>query len=220
MDSPKRLQTENSGYRGKTDEELILICAVDQEAFGELARRYRPMAFRAAFCVMRNELDAEDQVQSALCKAFESIDKFRGSARFSTWLVRIVINECLMQLRRTRHISFISIDASCQELLRLKLTCEMPSPERAVATLSMGRLLKREIRRIPPLLRNAFILRDVQQRPMPDVAKRLGISVEAAKSRLSRAREELRKRLEPHIYTARCTPELSYFKNTRKETII
>jgi RNA polymerase sigma-70 factor (ECF subfamily) len=220
MDSPKRLQTENSGYRGKTDEELILICAVDHEAFGELARRYRPMAFRAAFCVMRNALDAEDQVQSALSKAFERIGKFRGSARFSTWLVRIVINECLMQLRRTRHISFVSCDGSSPEILRLRLTCEMPSPERAAATLSMARLLKREIRRIPPLLRNAFILRDVQQRPMPEVAKRLGISIEAAKSRLSRAREELRKRLEPHICTAPCRPEVSYFKDTRKETII
>jgi RNA polymerase sigma-70 factor (ECF subfamily) len=201
MDSPTRSQTENTAYHEKTDEELIIICEADLEAFGELARRYQAMAFRAAFCVLRNELEAEDQVQTALCKALEHIGNFRRSAKFSTWLMRIVVNECLMHLRHTRRAAIVSLDRAGSETGPLEVRDERRSPEAVVAGFYLTRLLEREIRCIPPLLRNAFVLREVQQRPMPEVARTLGISVEAAKSRLSRAREELRKRLEPHLST-------------------
>ncbi len=88
----------------------------------------------------------------------------------------------------------------------------------------LAKILRREIRRIPPLLRNAFVLRDVQQKPMPEVADRLGITVQAAKSRLSRAREELRRRLEPHI-SKQSNPRSANLadpdsKSLRKETLI
>jgi RNA polymerase sigma-70 factor (ECF subfamily) len=83
---------------------------------------------------------------------------------------------------------------------------------------SLARLLEREIRRIPPLLRHAFVLRDVQDKPMREVARRLGVSVEASKSRLSRAREELRKKLEPQL-TAKSLRMESNSTHRRKETI-
>lgn len=223
MDSRTRSQIENYAYHKKTDEELVGICEADGEAFGELARRYRPIAFRAAFFMLRNELDAEDQVQSALCKAWEHIGDFERRAKFSTWLVRIVVNECLMQLRQTRRAAILSLDGCGREPLVFDVADER-SPEDAVEELFLGRLLGREIRRIPPLLRTAFLLRDVEERPIAEVAECLGITVEATKSRLSRARQELRKRLEPHVlehFTPR-PPELvsSKSKSTGKELLV
>ncbi len=220
MDSPTRFQTQNRTYRWKTDDELILICNSDREAFGELARRHSLIAFKAAYVVLRNESDAEDQVQSALCKALEHIDGFRRDSKFSTWLVRIVVNECLMQLRRVRRISIVTLDEVEREGSHLEVPDERRSPEAAVERLFLARVLDREIRRIPPLLRNALLLRDVQQKSMPEVARSLGITVEAAKSRLSRAREELRKRLEPHVSTQLISksPHLEA-KFTRKEAV-
>jgi RNA polymerase sigma-70 factor (ECF subfamily) len=189
---------ENRGYRARTDAELTEICVIDREAFGELARRYRPIAFRAAFSILRNERDAEDQVQSAFCKALEHIGNFEGRAKFSTWLVRIVMNGCLMQLRRARRVGLIPLDDAASALL-LRVADSKTSPESVTEAFYVAKVLRREIRRIPPLLRKTFLLRDVEQRSMPEVAAVLEISVEAAKSRLARAREELRKRLTPHL---------------------
>ena len=186
-----------AAYRDKTDEELMLICEADGEAFGELARRYRPIAFRAAFAVLRSHAEAEDQVQIALCKALAHFGSFERRAKFSTWLVRIVINECLMELRRSRHLCGATFDDSALEALRPRGTSW--SPEEAMNRLLLKKTLCREIRCIPPLLRNVFVLREVQRKPMTEVAAALGISVSAAKSRLCRAREELRKRLQPHV---------------------
>ena len=188
---------ENRGYREKTDEELMVICDADGEAFGELARRYQPIAYRAALSVLRSRTEAEDQVQTAFCKALQNLNRFERRAKFSTWLVRIVINGCLMELRRSRHFCTTAFDDSVPEILLSE--GRGWSPEDAMNRLRLKEMLRREVRRIPPLLRDAFVLRDVQRKSMPEVAAALGISVSAAKSRLCRAREELRKRLEPHV---------------------
>jgi len=216
MDSQARAQIENRVYRDRTDEELMVICEADREAFGELARRYRPLAFRAAFSVLRNALDAEDHVQSAFCKAFAHLGNFERRAKFSTWLLRIVVNECLMHLRQMRQAAFVPLDTSAFESTSVQDT--RWSPEAQTERVLLGKLLSREIRRIPPLLRNVFLLRDVQQKSMPEVAAQLGISVEAAKSRLSRAREELRKRLGPQV-VQHLTPQMPPFAASDSATL-
>jgi RNA polymerase sigma-70 factor (ECF subfamily) len=82
------------------------------------------------------------------------------------------------------------------------MTLDLPDaslgPEEEWGQTEVGSVLQEEIKRIPPLLRRVFLLRDVEQRPMPEVAAELGISVAAAKSRLLRARAELRARLLKH----------------------
>lgn len=186
---------ENRAYREKTDEELMDICGADGEAFGELARRYQPMAFRAALAVLHSRAEAEDQVQAAFCKALQHLGTFERRAKFSTWLVRIVVNECLMQVRRSRRIRVTKLDEPAHQ----DFSIAPWSPEQALNRLRLAQVVQREIRYIPPLLRNVFVLRDVKRKSMPDVAAELGISVAAAKSRLCRAREELRRRLEPHV---------------------
>jgi RNA polymerase sigma-70 factor (ECF subfamily) len=134
-------------------------------------------------------------------KAFEHIEQFQQDSKFSTWLTRIVVNQCLMRLRQGRRAKFLYIDDTHvgDDLTTLELPDVRKSPEQTLGQSELAAVLKKEIRRIPPLLRNVFLLRDIQELPMPDVAEKLGISVAAAKSRLLRARLELRNRMAKHF---------------------
>lgn len=197
LDSRPKVEMQKR-YSEESDDQLLTMCEDgDSEAFGELALRYQPMAFNAARFILKNEHEAEEQVQQSLVKAFEHINQFRGSAKFSTWLVRIVVNQCLMRLRHFRRAKHVSLEYLSfeRETVTFELRDPRRSPEMELQGSETAEILWREIRRIPPLLRNVFWLRDVEQRPMPDVAQLLGISVHAAKSRLLRARAELRIRL-------------------------
>jgi RNA polymerase sigma-70 factor (ECF subfamily) len=163
-------------------------------------KRYRIPALKVAVSIVRDKEDAEDEVQNAFWKAYEHIHQFHQDAKFSTWLTRIVVNQCLMRLRSGRRARFASIDDSQlgETLPILELRDERHSPEQILGQAEVAEVLKHEIRRTPPLLRSVFLLRDVQQLPMPEVASALGISVAAAKSRLLRARAELRSRMRRH----------------------
>lgn len=201
---PDRLYSDN------TDEELLALCERGEpDAFGELARRYQPMAFNAAQGILKNSHEAEEQVQQSFVKAYEHMDRFRRDARFSTWLVRIVVNQCLMRLRHFRRSKLVSLDhiSSGTGRIAAEPRDSRRSPEMEMQSAETAEILRREICRIPPLLRNVFLLRDIEQRPMPDVAQALGISVYAAKSRLLRARAELRSRLERQLCCPACPPE-------------
>lgn len=162
-----------------------------------MVRRHQSGCFKLALSILRDKQDAEDEVQNALWKAYEHIGQFQQDSKFSTWLTRIVVNQCLMRLRQARRARFFYIDEAVgEDSLTVELPDEQPSPEETVAEAELGEVLNHEVNRIPPLLRNVFLLRDMQELPMPEVADRLGISVAAAKSRLLRARQELRNRLE------------------------
>jgi RNA polymerase sigma-70 factor, ECF subfamily len=185
-----------------TDDDLVLEAqAGDTEAFAELMKRHSPASLKLAVSILRDPVDAEDEVQNAYWKAWRHIGQFEREARFSTWITRIVMNQCLMRLRQKRRAQFLSIDdaapggeRSVPELADCK-----PSPEEDLSRSQLAGVLHREIRRIPPLLRHALVLREVNELPMAEVAGRLGISVAAAKSRLLRARAELRSRMERHF---------------------
>ena len=183
------------------DEELVRLAQTGRrDAFSELTSRNYNVSFKLAVSILRDREEAEDEVQNAYWKAFQHIDQFHSDAKFSTWMTRIVVNQCLMRLRRSRRASFLHIDdvQIGEERGSFELTDGLPTPEAVFGSKELAVLLRQEIRRIPPLLRTVFVLRDVDQLPMPEVAEKLGISVAAAKSRLLRARAELRHRLEKH----------------------
>ncbi|MCS7025739.1 MAG: sigma-70 family RNA polymerase sigma factor [Bryobacteraceae bacterium] len=183
------------------DDQLVVLAQGGYDpAFAELIRRHQSSCLKLAMSILRDRSDAEDEVQNAFWKAFEHLGQFQRDARFSTWLTRIVVNQCLMRLRQTRRAKFLYLDDAMigDEVGTLELPAPEQTPEQELGKQEVANLLRKEIRRIPPLLRNVFLLRDVQQLPMPDVAKQLGISVAAAKSRLLRARLELRSRLAKH----------------------
>ncbi len=202
MDSqPGRLVQKVNELADTADYELVRLCQRgNNEAFAELMRRHQSSSFKLAMSILRDKQDAEDEVQNAFWKAFDHINQFQQDAKFSTWLTRIVVNQCLMRLRQTRRAKFFYMDDALvgEETMSFDLPDRGQTPEEQLGQSEIAEALKHEIRRIPPLLRTVFMLRDVEQLPMTDVAEKLGISVAAAKSRLLRARFELRARMEKH----------------------
>lgn len=196
-----RIQNDVVKYDGHTDDALVMLCQRgDNQAFAELMKRNQSTAMKLALSILHDRQDAEDEVQNAFWKAYEHINQFQRDAKFSTWLTRIVVNQCLMRLRQTRRARFYYLDDALvgDDVMTLDLPDQALTPEQQMGQNELSDVLVHEIRRIPPLLRNVFLLRDVEQRPMEEVADTLGISVAAAKSRLLRARAELRSRLLKH----------------------
>jgi RNA polymerase sigma-70 factor (ECF subfamily) len=172
----------------------------DQDAFGELLRRHYQRCVNLASSILRDRGEAEEEAQNACWKAYEHLNQFQGDSEFSSWLLQIVKNQCLMLIRRRHGMQFLHLDERGPEDGNeiIQLPSAAMDPEGAFGSREVQQALRREIRRIPRVLRNVIMLRDVQQLPMPELAAQLGISVAAAKSRLLRARIELRNRMARH----------------------
>jgi RNA polymerase sigma-70 factor (ECF subfamily) len=195
------IQNRRQAFTGITVEQLVdRAQRGDQAAFAELVERHYSSCLKLALSILRDKSDAEDEVQNACWKAFEHLKQFNREAKFSTWLTRIVVNQCLMRIRKAKRAKMLYMDDTQlgDEVVTLELRDESPTPEEQLGQREVSTVLEKEIGRIPPLLRNVFVLRDVQQMGMPEVAEKLGISIAAAKSRLLRARMELRTRMEKH----------------------
>ena len=170
-------------YRELLDDGLVKMCqSGDNSAFDELMRRHQNAVMKIAISIVRDKQDAEDEVQNAFWKAYEHINQFQRDAKFSTWLTRIVVNQCLMRLRQVRRAKFSYLDEVLpgEEIGPFELCDVRQSPEDSLGQSEVAQVLAREISRTPPLLRNVFLLRDVQEKSMSEVAENLGISVAAA----------------------------------------
>jgi RNA polymerase sigma-70 factor (ECF subfamily) len=182
------------------DEILTLAQERDEAAFEELMRRNSSSSFKLALSILRDRQDAEDEVQNSYWNAWRYLGQFQRGSKFSTWIARIVINHCLMRLRKARRASFLYLDGAAEdgEMRAMELSDRRPTPEAQLGNQEMSAVLRTEIRRLPVLLRNVLVARDLDELSMDDIAERFGISVSAAKSRLVRARAELRRRMERH----------------------
>jgi RNA polymerase sigma-70 factor, ECF subfamily len=188
-------------YSEIEDNQLVTLAqGGDLPAFSELMTRHQAGAFKRAYFILRDRQDAEDEVQNAFWKAFDHLEQFQQDAKFSTWLTRIVLNQCLMKIRQQNRAKFVYLDQPVGEAdsMQVELRVEEASPEQEIGRRELASVIDREIHRIPAVLRDVLLLRDVKQLPMSAVAGKLGISVAAAKSRLLRARSELRLRMEKH----------------------
>jgi len=196
----------------RTDQQLVgLARSGDKEAFGELIQRHGRRCIDLGCFFLRNRVDAEDTAQNAFLKAYEHLDQYQGDAEFSTWLGRIVANECLMLMRTRRRTRLVYLDEAPTDskAVPVQLPSKGPDPEGELAYLQLTDVLRFEVKRIPPLLRNVMLLRDMRGLAMQDVAQQLGISLSAAKSRLVRARAELRLRMARHYNPSRGSSALS-----------
>ena len=170
----------------------------DTGAFAQLIERYQRLCLSKAYSILRNHGDAEDEVQSAWVQAWTHLESYKGQGSFRAWLSRIVSNLCLMRLRKARYAPMMSVDEvfNSEGSFRLEVIDQRALPEQSVGDNEVFHLLNQEIRCVPPLLREVLVMRDVRQLTMRDIAADLGIGIPAAKSRLMRARVELKKRLE------------------------
>ncbi|HZQ91004.1 MAG TPA: sigma-70 family RNA polymerase sigma factor [Terriglobales bacterium] len=172
------------------------------EAFEELVRRYDRNVFRIAQHITQNREDAEDVVQDAFLKAFQNLEQFQGNSKFYTWLVRIAVNEALMRLRRRRTGQMVSIDEDIQteeDSVPREIADWSPNPEQLYDQGELKEILGKTIQGLPASFRTVFVLRDVEGLSTEETADALGLSVPAVKSRLLRARLQLRERLNKYF---------------------
>ncbi|HXZ79018.1 MAG TPA: sigma-70 family RNA polymerase sigma factor [Terriglobales bacterium] len=186
-------------------EELQLVNAAkagDISAFEELVRRYDRNVFRIAQHITQNREDAEDVVQDAFMKAYENLGQFQGQSKFYTWLVRIAVNEALMKLRRRRPERMVSLDEEVrteEDSMPREIADWSPNPEQLYNQSELRDILGKTIQGLPPSFRTVFVLRDVEGLSTEETAEALDLSIPAVKSRLLRARLQLRERLNKYF---------------------
>ena len=165
----------------------------DVNAFEQLVKRYDTRLFRIAQHVTHNREDAEDAVQEAFLKAFRNLSKFQEKSQFSTWLIRITVNESLMKVRKQRHTREVPIESDSHE--ELEVVDWSPNPEQLYRTSELRDILRSQLQELPPSLRVTFILRDIEGLSSEEAAQVLDITIDAVKARLWRARLKLRQLL-------------------------
>jgi len=177
----------------------------DRTAFNELVNRNAQKVFRMARHMTRNDQDAEDVLQEAFLKAFSRLDQFQGDAKFSTWLTRIAVNESLMRLRKGRNSKTVSLDEELEvgdSAIPREVADDGEDPEQTYGRTEMREILEGAIDSLAEGYRTVFVLRDVEGFSTEETAEMLDLSVSAVKSRLLRARlqlrDKLRRRLKSH----------------------
>lgn len=162
-----------------------------------LVSRQLSTFIRQAIRQLGNAADAEDAVQDAMLLAFRHLSQFRGQAQMSTWLTRIVINSARGQMRKRSRREHVSIDESSNEggahPMVERLADRGLSPEEACRRSELALHATKLAQRLSPNLRRAFQLRDLEGRTIREMTDTLGASAGAVKSRVSRARAELRR---------------------------
>jgi RNA polymerase sigma-70 factor (ECF subfamily) len=168
-------------------------------AFAALMSQYQSHVYRLVLSITRNRQDAEDALQDAFLKAYAHLGEFRGDSRFSTWLVRIATNAALTKMRQRspeRLVSSNELNRAGKEVSRLReMKHTDDNPEERYSKTELLEILSEVIESLPVSLRMVFVLRDFQSFSTEDTARLLGLSEAAVKTRLLRARQEVRQRL-------------------------
>ena len=170
----------------------------ESEAAFELVRRYEGKIFRLAQHITQNREDAEDVLQETFMKAYEHLDQFKGDSKFYTWIVRIAVNQALMKLRRRKTDKSVSLDEQIdtgEDTITREIAAWGEDPEQRFSRVELGGILESAIEGLEPLYRSVFVLRDIEELSTEETAEALELSVPAVKSRLLRARLQLRERL-------------------------
>jgi RNA polymerase sigma-70 factor (ECF subfamily) len=182
-------------------DEAVLVAQAkdgDTRAFGELVRRYEGKIFRLANHITQNREDAEDVLQETFMKAYEHLEQFKGDSKFYTWIVRIAVNQALMKLRRRKTDKSVSLDEQIdtgEDTVVREIAAWGEDPEQRFSREELGEILEGAIDSLEPPYRSVFVLRDVEDLSTEETAEALGLSVPAVKSRLLRARLQLREKL-------------------------
>ena len=183
------------------DDELALVNRSrrgDAAAFSELVNRYERRIFRLAKRITQNDEDAEDVLQEAFLKAYQNLDNFQGNSKFYTWLVRISVNEALMKLRKRKTDKTVPLDEPMdtgEETVQREIAVWEGNPEDRYSQEELHGILEEAIDSLKPVYRTVFVLRDVEEMSTEETAEALNLSIPAVKSRLLRARLQLRERL-------------------------
>jgi len=194
----------------------------DVAAFEQLVKRYDRKLLRIAQCVTHNREDSQDAVQEAFLKAYQNMAEFREDSQFSTWLIRITLNQSLMKLRKQRGAREMSLDEDFHadgDILPRAVTDWAPNPEQLYRASELRNILIKALKELRPVLRAVFVLRDIEGLSTTQTAEVLNLSHTAVKARLWRGRLQLRERLNRYFSkeTESARVELSPAGNTAEE---
>jgi len=186
------------------EDELTLARRVangDRGAFELLMRRYNRRLYRLARASLRDDSEAKDALQEAYLNAYRGIGSFRGEATLSTWLSRLVLNECGVRQRRSARrrdiVPLVSFDTNRTETERVADVAE--APDRAAARIQLRAILESKLGELPEALRVVFVLRSVEELSVAEAAQTLGIAEETVRVRHFRAKGMLREALAREI---------------------
>jgi RNA polymerase sigma-70 factor (ECF subfamily) len=200
MTAKKQAVAKDPSLARLTDEDVIArVLAGEIELFELIIRRYNQRLFRVTLSVLKDEADAEDAMQEAYVAAFGNLSRFRGEAKFSTWLTKIAVYEALARLKKRRGgMSVIDVEES----IMTDESGTPASPEKTVFAGELRGVLERDLMTLPNGLRAAYVLRDVEAMSTAEAAACLDITEDALKMRLSRARSLLRTRITDELGSA------------------
>jgi RNA polymerase sigma-70 factor (ECF subfamily) len=177
------------------------VVAGETEAFYDLIRPHERNVYMTAFSVLRNTAEAEDIAQEAILKSFRHLPKFRGESKFVTWLLRITLNEARMRLRKQHRSLYDSVgaweDEDEAEYEPVEFGDWREIPSEALERKEIREILVKAVSSLPEIYREVIVLRDVRQLSSAEAAEILGIGEGAVKTRLVRARLQLRDLVAP-----------------------
>ena len=185
--------------------EAALITRVrsgDHEAFYELVRPHERGIYLAALSIVHNDADAEEVIQETILKAFKAIGRFREEAKFSTWIFQIAINESRMKLRKDRRHLYDSLDEPVKgeeqgDYIPRDFADWREIPSEALENARLREALTKALASLSPKYHQVLVLRDIEHLNIAETAKVIGISEAAVKTRLLRARLQMRDALAP-----------------------
>jgi len=174
----------------------------DSAEFEALMRQHNRMLFRTARAILHDDAEAEDALQEAYLKAYGAMGSFRGEAKVSTWLARIVANEALQRLRKqNQHGAIVPLhpSASPDEINEIPEGSMSKTPEHSAARAEIRKLLEKRIDALPDAYRPVFVLRAVEELSVEEVAEVLRVPAATVRTRFFRARSLLRESLASEI---------------------
>jgi RNA polymerase sigma-70 factor (ECF subfamily) len=182
------------------DEEIVRrVRGGERDLYELLLRRHNQRVYRAIRSVLRDEAEVEDVMQQAYVLAYVHLEQFAGLARFSTWLVRIAINEALARARRNPRLVLVDVDdevSSEQAEAPMSTASGGRTPEQELEQRELVLLVERAIDELPEMYRTVMVLREIEGLSTAEVAESLDISEDVVKTRLHRARALLSSRVE------------------------
>ena len=196
------IQQDRQGQDRDLDASLVeRVQGGDTEAYAELVKRHEKRVYRTLMGITGVREDAEDGAQNAFLKAYLHLNDFQGASRFSTWLLRIAINEGLERLRRRKQT--ISIDEEVEGEEESYKPREFrdwrDNPEQVYTKDELRSLVEKEVMKLPVKYRVVVMLRDLEEQSTEETATALGLEISTVKTRLLRGRLMLREALAPYF---------------------
>ena len=202
-----------TSYAEASDAELArLVAGGDQAAFEAVMRRYNRALYRTARAILRDDAEAEDALQEAYLQAYRTMGSYRGEARLSTWLARVVANEALMRLRKqARRSAIVPLQpgVAVEEINEIAEGGMDKQPESSAHRAEVRKMLEERIDALPGAYRAVFMLRAVEELSVEETAEVLGLPAGTVRTRLFRARAMLREAMAQKIDLA-CEDAFSF----------